>query len=185
MVSRRISGTVRLESVDDRFHKTKLGRYVRRVATEEVEMTVRLSEEAFNHMRQMARTYGLSNRAMFETATKGCLDIPDRIARGELGPLHRRIHEAAWEVARRIDEETRTGEAQARRRVGFRLEAPLVDRLRDACSEFGVSMNSRLAVVVAPWGPDWGGSRHVATRTKMWEEIVAEARRVTGLRRYG
>ncbi len=148
-------------------------------------MTVRLSEEAFNHMRQMARTYGLSNRAMFETATKCCLDIPDRMARGELGPLHRRIHEAAWEVARRIDEETRTGEAQARRRVGFRLEAPLVDRLRVACSEFGVSMNSRLAVVVAPWGPDWGGSRHVATRTKMWEEIVAEARRVTGLRRYG
>jgi hypothetical protein len=136
-------------------------------------------------MRQMARTYGLSNRAMFETATLTCLEIPQRIAKGELGPLHKRIHEASWEVARRIDQETRTGEAQARRRVGFRLEAPLVDRLRDACVEFGVSMNSRLAVVVAPWGADWGGSRHVATRAKMWEEIVAEARRVTGLRRYG
>lgn len=142
-----------------------------------VEISVRLTEGAWERLQEISRVEGISIRSTFEAAFLCFLQCPGT-------PVEKRVRMAGWAVARRLDEEAATGKV-VRRKVNVRVDDQLWNRLKDACQREGVSANGLAAAAFTPWGRGWGGMEEYCARIKLWKRCVATARRLDYERRTG
>lgn len=138
------------------------------------QITLRFPEVGYARLLRLCGRYGVSIRAIFESAT--IISLED-----EHDPERHDPQVAMWDVARRL-EASEAFRTAPRHKLVIRMDDHVFADFQTTCQRFGVSQNAALALVVMPW-PEESPEDCLRYRRENLSRIVEQARLLDFVRR--